>query len=194
MILFYILLINIITWLKNKTIHNLYFALIIIFIFQLSLIYKKYELENSNEFIIFHQSKKSIYGIRQGAKIFVFQKLDSLKKEIYSPLNSYELQYSNLSFRETSNPKNVLKINSKYILFLDHLGIYRGLNFKPELVIITNSPKINMERMLQNLNPKIIIADGSNYDGYVRRWEKTCKNKSINFYSTRKNGAFVYKY
>ena len=194
MILFYLLLTGIISGLKNRSVHNFYFVLIVVFIFQVSLIYKKYQIEKTNEFIIFHQVKKSIIGNREGANISVFQKSDTFKNTTYSPLKSYQLNYSNLSFQEKKHFKNILQINSRNILIIDHSGIYKGLNFKPQMVILTESPKINMERMLQKLRPEIVIADGSNYHNFVQQWGKTCKSKSIEFYSTQENGAFVYRY
>jgi len=51
-----------------------------------------------------------------------------------------------------------------------------------------------LNRLIEKTNPKLIIADGSNYKSFINQWEKSCKNRSINFYNTSKNGAFEYKY
>lgn len=194
MILLYLFLINLVIWFKNRSIHYLYLIFFTVFIFQSSLIYKKYELEKTNEFVIFHQSKKSIFANRLGTKMTFYQKLDAFQEGVYSPLKPYKLNFSNLSFYEKPHPKNVFTIDSKNILVIDSFAIYKEIDFNPEIVILTNSPKINLERMLQKLQPTTIIADGSNYRSLVNRWEKTCKNKSIEFYSTQKHGAFAYNY
>ncbi len=194
MILFYALLIGIVLWINNKSIYYLRFVLIVAFIFQVSLIYKKYTVQNTNEFVVFHQSNKSVFGNRQGSQISIFQNLDTLDKYTYSPFSSYLLYHSNLNFQKKLSVKNIYTINSKNILTIDRSGIYKDLKFNPNMIILINSPKINLERMLNILQPEIVIADGSNYNSYVKLWRETCKSKSIAFYSTQKNGAFVYRY
>ena len=80
------------------------------------------------------------------------------------------------------------------MLIIDSLGVYDNLNHNPETVILIQSPKINFERMIQNTQPKLIIADGSNYKSYVRLWQKTCENSEIYFHNTSKKGAYEYHY
>ncbi|MCF6296366.1 MAG: competence protein ComEC family protein [Flavobacteriaceae bacterium] len=194
MVVFYLLLISSVSWLKNKSTKNLYFVFTAVLLLQIVFIYKKYNLQKTNEFIVFHQSKNSLLGNKLGNKITIFQNSKQLKNNLYSPINSYKINFSNLSFQEKRQLKNCIEINSKKVLIIDSLGIYKDLNFKPEMVILTNSPKVNMARLLQVLQPKMIIADGSNYTSFVRLWEKSCKGKSIQFYNTAKNGAYVYNY
>jgi competence protein ComEC len=63
----------------------------------------------------------------------------------------------------------------------------------PEIVIIQQSPKINFERMIDLLQPTMIIADASNYKSYVMRWEETCLKKRTPFHYTNKKGAYIIK-
>ena len=190
----YVFIISTISWLKNKTIWNLYFLLIAILLVQLSRSFERYKIENSNEFIVFHQSKNTVLGNRLGENLIVYQSKDKPHKSSYSPIASYKNALSNLNIYRESKIKNIIKIDSKYILIIDSSGIYNNLILAPEIVLLVNSPKINMERMIQNLHPKIIIADGSNYRSYARMWEKSCKDNSVQFYNTSVNGAFVYNY
>ena len=48
--------------------------------------------------------------------------------------------------------------------------------------------------MIDILRPKTVIADGSNYRSFASKWEKSCKKKSVQFYNTSLDGAFVYEY
>jgi competence protein ComEC len=57
-------------------------------------------------------------------------------------------------------------------------------------VLLRDSPKINLERLIGCLNPKIIVADGSNYHTYLSRWAETAKKQKTRFHHTGKNGAF----
>ncbi|MBC8883961.1 hypothetical protein H9X57_13235 [Flavobacterium piscinae] len=72
--------------------------------------------------------------------------------------------------------QNVYLIKKSKLLVIDEKGIYK-LPEKPEIVLLTQSPKINFERLLTELEPKIIIADGSNYKNLIESWEKTCLKK-----------------
>ncbi len=190
----YVFIICSISWVKNKTIRNLYFLLIAILLIQISRSFERYNIQNSNQFIVFHQSKNTVLGNRLGENLMVYQSKDNPNKSPYSPIASYKNALSNLNIYEKSKIKNIFKIDSKYILIIDSSGIYNNLFFHPEMILLVNSPKINMERMIQNLHPKTIIADGSNYRSYARMWEKSCKDNSVQFYNTSVNGAFVYNY
>ena len=69
------------------------------------------------------------------------------------------------------------------------MGIYNGL--KPyNRVWLRGSPKIYLEALIDSIKPQIIIADGSNYPSFIKRWKKTCEAKEITFYATTKSRAY----
>ncbi len=70
------------------------------------------------------------------------------------------------------------------------MGVYNVKRFKPDYVLLRNSPRINLERLIDSIKPTCIIADGSNYKTYVKRWEKTCLNRKLPFHQTGTMGAF----
>jgi competence protein ComEC len=90
--------------------------------------------------------------------------------------------------------KSIYSINNRKLLVVDSLGIYKTKNFKPSIVLLQHSPQINLERLIDHLQPELIISDGSNYKSYQERWEITCRAKNIPFHQTSKKGAFVYQY
>jgi len=47
--------------------------------------------------------------------------------------------------------------------------------------------------MIDSIHPKHIIADGSNYKTYIKRWEATCIKRKLPFHQTGKKGAFIIK-
>jgi competence protein ComEC len=89
--------------------------------------------------------------------------------------------------------KSVYSFKQKTIMIIDSLGIYNVKSFTPDYVLMSNSPKINMDRMIDSLNPKHIIADGSNYTSYVNRWKKTCLKRKLPFHHTGTKGAYIIK-
>lgn len=94
---------------------------------------------------------------------------------------------------ELDSINSIYKINDKLMLVVDSLGAYKA-SFKPDYVLLRNSPKINLKRLIEHLEPKLIIADGSNYKSYQKRWVETCLNKELPFHQTGKKGAFIIKY
>ena len=87
--------------------------------------------------------------------------------------------------------QNLLHFKKKTILLIDSLGIYNFNSIKPTIVVLTQSPEINLDRLLYNVQPSLIIADGSNYNSYVTKWEYSCIKNKTPFHSTMQNGAFI---
>lgn len=66
-------------------------------------------------------------------------------------------------------------------------------DLRPDIVILQQSPKINLTRLIDSLKPKLIIADGSNYKSYVKKWSLTCEQKNTPFHATAQKGAYILK-
>ncbi|TAI48044.1 ComEC/Rec2 family competence protein [Flagellimonas allohymeniacidonis] len=60
-----------------------------------------------------------------------------------------------------------------------------------DILWMTDSPKINLARWLDSLQPKQVISDGTNYKSYSSRWKKTCQKKKVPFHDTREKGAYI---
>ncbi|MBT8296412.1 MAG: ComEC family competence protein, partial [Gramella sp.] len=86
---------------------------------------------------------------------------------------------------------NIMNFSGKLTLIVDTIGNYKLKNFQPELLIIRNSPKINLDRLLKDLKPKKIIVDGSNYNSYVERWKNSALKEKIPFYHTGEKEAII---
>ena len=58
---------------------------------------------------------------------------------------------------------------------------------------MTQSPKINLKRLISKMQPKQIIADGSNYKSYIKLWKTTCEEEKIPFHATDEKGFYRLK-
>ncbi len=87
---------------------------------------------------------------------------------------------------------SVFAFGEQNFIVVDSLGLYPKYIERAAL-ILTYSPKINLVRVIDSLQPSILIADGSNYKSYVARWKQTCLNKKIPFHSTYEKGAYAVK-
>lgn len=158
-------------------------------VFQLTFIYKR-ELSKTHEFIVFHKSKHSLIGVIENKRATFYHNVDSLGKERI--VSDYTMGSYIENIVEDSL-KYVYKFNDKIILQIDSVGIYQLKSHKPDIILLTDSPKINLERLIDSLNPEQIIADGSNYKSYIERWKATCLKREIPFHNTNEKGAFILK-
>ena len=89
---------------------------------------------------------------------------------------------------------NLYKLNIKHLLVVDSLAVFNLKGITVDYVVLTQSPKLNLTRLIDSLKPKVIIADGNNYRSYVNRWEATCLKQKLPFYHTGKTGAYIINY
>ena len=165
--------------------------LVIIACFQFFLKSEKYHIEKNNEFIVFHKSRNSIVGIRTGSFLEVYNDMDSLVTK-QNLLKNYKVG-ENILYQNYQKLPTLLQLNKQIVLFIDTAGVYNLTDLHQPIVLLHQSPKINLERLINRLQPTIIIADGSNYKSYVRRWKATCLKLQIPFWSTNEQGAYIKK-
>jgi len=177
-------------FLINKRPKNLmYFLISILFVQGLYFIEDKTAREKE-AFIVFHKSRFSLIGIRKGMKIELQHDLDALKSKEIKAIKSYRVaEYINYIKKVDFN--NYINFKEQDILLIDSLGVYQLNKLKNPIVVLQYSPKINLERLIQTLNPRLIIADGSNYKSDANNWEITCFKKAIPYHYTGKKGAFI---
>ncbi|MCC4213520.1 ComEC/Rec2 family competence protein [Leeuwenhoekiella parthenopeia] len=76
------------------------------------------------------------------------------------------------------------------LLIIDSLAIYQLKELQPKYILLTQSPKVNLDRLIAYFPKAILIADASNYRSYVKRWEATCEKRKIPFHSTYEKGFY----
>ena len=151
--------------------------------------YNRYKTQN-DAFIVFNKSRYSIIGQKHNDQLIVHHNLDSLKQKTDNVIKNFtvgETIDSTLAYKLES----LYQFKNKTILVIDSLRVYQGLSFSPEIVLLRNSPKLNINRVIDSLQPELIIADASNYKTYVKRWKATCEHKKIPFHYTNEKGAFI---
>ena len=78
-------------------------------------------------------------------------------------------------------------------MVIDSSGIFPQETPPNTQLLLTGSPKLNLERVLSNFKPEVIIADGSNYPSLIKKWKATAIENNIPFYYTGLDGAYVIK-
>jgi competence protein ComEC len=149
--------------------------------------------KSNNEFTVFHKSRHSIVGHKQQEQLTLYlDKKDSILQS--EKLITNYIVGKDVTVNRMDTIASVFKFNSRKLLVIDSLGIYNVKSFKPDIILLRNSPKLNLIRVIDSLQPQLIISDGSNYKSYQERWRVTCEHKKIPFHQTSKKGAFVYSY
>ena len=186
----YLLIISIILfWNSQNRKNTLFFAVGLSILFSVS-IFDNYS-NSKNELIVFHKNKQSIIGNKNNSILNLYTSDSILDIGNSYPIKAYKVAKGITDYSVIKSPY-IFKYNEKLILVIDSLGIYPD-SYKIDIILLTYSPKINLNRMLESLQPKMIIADGSNYKSYVKRWKKSCNKKNIAFHFTGTDGAYIIK-
>ena len=190
----YLYLFSGLIFLKNKTPRNIIALLLSIIIIQGALIYEKYSLQSTNEFIIFNKKRNSLIIDRRGDQLTILKDTYNKKSSIIKTIINFKTNSGKLDKTETKTLNNSYSFGKQKIVIIDSSSVYNDVLKKPEFIIMRQSPKINFERMIKSLQPHIVIVDGSNYKSYIQNLEKTCEDYDIIFYNTSKEGAFIQPY
>ncbi|MCR4031766.1 MULTISPECIES: ComEC/Rec2 family competence protein [Flavobacterium] len=186
---FYFLIISSIVWLKKPNYSKLVFMFSSIILVQLSFILTKIQKENERELIVYNEKNNTLISQRTGSKIVLFTRDTVLEKNSKNRnINPY-LVGNSIVLTRVEKTKNLLYFKNKKILIIDSTAIC-PFKPKPDILILTQTPKINLDRLLQNIHPKIIICDGSNANSIQNLWKNSCTKKNIPFHSTTEKGYY----
>jgi len=186
----YLMLIFLVSWIRDQIPKWIIASLISSIFFTTTLLVEKIMTQTGVDFIVFHLYKESLVINRSGEKGFVFKNQKGQISRQESVLKNYQRQHLSLDLESSKKRKNFFKIEDKHIMVVDHDSIKSDFDFEPDILILMNSPRINLDRLLLKIHPKIIVADGSNYYSFKSIWKRTAEKTQITFYDTSKKGAF----
>ena len=185
----YLFIIMMFIWYEKPTFNKMVFTVMGLIVFQAIYLETHWHEEQQKEWIVFNTPKSTLITHRNGAHITVFSS-DYRKNQLSKNLALKSYAVANFAKVKSSQPiRNVAFFNNKKILILDSLGAYPK-QVKPEVLLITQSPKLNLERLLQTFKPKIVVADASNYKTYIAYWKATCLKEKIPFHATGEKGFY----
>ncbi len=187
LLLAYALITTLILLLKQLHFKRMAFFLASLLMFQCYTIYQIVAASQKNKIMVLHQTKNTIILERSGWDTTVLTSDTTAAK---NPVNDIKIgeRIRNISYKTVANS---YFINKKRFLILDSLGVYPSEK-KGQMVLLTHSPKINLERFIVRTNPSKIIADGSNYTSYIARWKATCIKRKIPFHYTGEKGFYSF--
>jgi len=143
----------------------------------------------SNEIVVFHDYQNTLIGIKENKNvIYLHDTLQSVNQRL---IDDYTLnrQIRNNVFQ---NLPFGLQWGKDCLLIVDENELYDFPSLAGCIVVLRNSPRVHLDDLIQHLQPKEIIADGSNYKRYIKRWEQSCKSNGIKLHNTSTDGAFMF--
>ena len=141
-----------------------------------------------NELVVFHDYQNTLIGIKENKDIiYLHDTSQTLNQRL---IDNYTLNrqirndvFQNLPFG--------LQWGDHCLLIVDEYVLYDFPSMAGCIVVLRNSPKVHLDHLIQQLQPKEVIADGSNYKSYIKRWEESCKSYGIKLHDTSMEGAFT---
>ena len=172
-------------WFKRKFNFKLLItSLLLIISIQSYTIVKKYKISKEHQLYFLHQYGTDLVAESQGDYLKFYNKKEKIDSFI---LNGFKNHFQKISF---DSLKFIQNFEGKNILHIDSSGIWDFRNLSIDIIALHHSPKINLEMVIGKYQPKIIVADASNYPSYIKRWKHTASQYNIRFVDINK-GSFV---
>lgn len=184
----YLALVSFFIYVKKPVFRNCIVSLLAIVVCIITNFNNEYNANVHEKFLVFHQRSNSIilHTNRDTVHICTSKNLsewDTKSIQSYATANylsiGAQLPLSNYHF-----------FKDKKITIIDSSGVWDA-NAKPNIVLLVQSPKINLERLISTISPEEIIVDGTNYAYLTKKWKATCKKAKIPFHDTREKGSYI---
>lgn len=189
LILAYALLIGLVLFCSKTSFKRASILGLCIIGFQLYFFHIEYRTSQEEHLLLAHQSKNTILLYRTGNDLQIMTH-DTVKAE--RVVKNFEVA-ERIASPQNRPLENVYSFASENLLIVDSLSIYPSIRESVEYLLLTQSPRINLERLIDSIHPKKIIVDGSNYRSYVERWKRSCVKRKIPFHYTGEKGAYHFK-
>ena len=184
----YVLLICWIVFCKKPTVTKFYLGILSILTLQIICIQHKYSTQQTSEFVVLSIKKNTLLIDKHGTAVTIYSNdsiLDNIKTN--GTLTSYFIDNFTDSITK-KRPQNLFYFKNQKIVLIDRTTILSSK--KADVIILTNSPKINLERIFKNYKPNTVIADKSNYKSYVKIWSQHCEKNKVRFHDVSNEGFF----
>ncbi len=181
----YLVICTFILFLKKPDFRKIMIAFCSIILFQISMIDNKFQTEKSEEFIVFSKNKSSLFAERKGQEITIISN-ENEKNNV--ALKNYVVAHSS-KIVSRKKLQNMYYFHSKKIVVIDSSCVFLPKS-KPEIFVLIQSPKVNLETIIHSYKPKQIVADASNYKSYVALWKATCLKENIPFHAVAEKGYY----
>jgi len=185
LVLLYGLIVSFIDALNTKNHKMLNLALSLVISFQFYSIFKSHQLRN-REFLLITGDYKSTQLIYKKEQIFQIYSDSTLSNQ---QLNQLQTHFK-INKTEFHKQAYAYRINQSTIVMIGKQYTYPR-SVRTDLLVLTQNPKLHLGRLIDSLNPKLIIADKTNAPWNIKRWKATAQSKKIPLIDMRSEGYYI---
>lgn len=187
MILGYLIIIALVVFLSKPKWKSVLVVFAGVVLFQSWNIWNQFQVNQKEVVLLTHRSRNTVLLYQTSSSLSIFT---SDSSNIGTIANNY-LVAEHIQKLDTTTIQNSYQLGNEKIFIMDSLAIL-PLEERPCYLLLTQSPEINLGRVLDSIKPKIIFADGSNYPSLIKKWKQTCIQKEIPFHYTGEKGYYVF--
>lgn len=160
------------------------FILVLIIGIQISFFYDLVKIKENNQLhVLYDYSSLTLAKISQ-TKMWIFSDDTLVLSKKYIVDLKRESEINQMNFKKISN---FFKIEEISFLVVDSLGISE-ISTSIDVLILKDNPKFNLERYLQNHQPRLVIFHPKNFNSNVLIWTETCLKYKTPFSNMREKG------
>lgn len=182
----YLFLLLLLRFFAKRSFKRTTFLLGSILLFQACIIFYNYNATNKDQLHVLHQNRNTMLVHQSGKKLNIHSNINLKNNQTIANISIAERMDSIINF----NLKNNYKYKNNLLIIVDSLGIYPKK--ENSIVLLTQSAKLNLNRLITEIRPKQIIADGSSYKSTIALWRATCLKRNIPFHYTGEKGYYTF--
>lgn len=187
MIIGYAVIIALVVFLSRPRLKSALFFFGGLIVFQSWTIWNQTQVHQKETIVLAHRTRNTILLHQLGDSLSV---ITSDSDNIGTISTDYAVA-ERIQKVDTSVLRNSYQIGDKKLFVMDSLGVL-PLEEQLDYLLLTQSSKINLERLIDSIRPKKIFADGSSYPSVISKWQATCIKKEIPFHYTGEKGFYVF--
>lgn len=189
LILSYAILFLLVLFLSRTSFKKFLWLAIFIIGMQAYSIFASYNTKTSEALLIAHETANTLLLHQEGTALNTFSTTQVPERIIAD----YQVAERIQMITHDSLANSYQWKGGKNILIVDSAAVYTSSKEKIDYLVLTQSPKLNLNRLIDSIQPQKIIADGSNYKSYVKRWARTCQQRKLPFHYTGEKGAYYFE-
>lgn len=160
-------------------------------VFQLVFLFFKIKNESSEEVVFFEHKNYIVISEKLGRNVNIYSNFEDSITGLEYDLKNY-LWYNFSSIDKIQPIYNFQYLAGKKIFVLNS-PLQVTLPVNPDIVFVTNSPKINFDRFININKPKLVIVDVNNFKYLQKKWKETCIKNKIPFHMMSEKGLYILK-
>lgn len=184
----YLMVVAWIVWFKKPGFQRLALAMSSLIIFQVSCFGSIWKAQKQQEWIVFNVGKNTLITETAGRRTIAYSTIPANRNfalKSYLTANFSRLEKSTIL-------SNTFYCTRNKVLLIDSFAISPD-RANPDILLLRQSPKFNLERFFLKHRPKVVVADASNFKTYVAVWKRTCTKEKIPFHFTGEKGFYRIK-